>query len=413
MVEPLDVDALVSKLAIPPDPSGNGATPAPADLATETASLLEELHDYVTAYVRFAHVAQPVAVALWTAHTWAFAAADCTPYLLVVAPEHESGKTLLGEVLERVARHVILTADASGPALFRAIDQDRPTLMYDEVDGLYGGRQESDHARDLAGILNSGYKRSGAALRCVGEGSRQTPTLFSTYCPKLLAGRDLGRLPRPLVSRSIPVRLQRKARGDELARFRPRLVAKTTGELTARLERWAKAAIPILAAATPALPEELSSRQQDIWEPLLSISDLASAGWSELARAAAVDLHQERRDESYGVLLLEDLRDVYRDYGFSPDDDKRGLSSEYLLSKLIQIEDRPWAGWWADRKGQYDATPPVKAGSSWELSRKLSPYDIKPKQYKQRGFKNRGYLEADFVQAWDRYCAPLVPGETT
>ena len=62
----------------------------------------------------------------------------------------------------------------------------------------------------MRGILDEGYRRGGGALRCVGEGSNQRPTVFPTFGAKVLAG--LGDLPDTLADRTLPIRLRRADR---------------------------------------------------------------------------------------------------------------------------------------------------------------------------------------------------------
>ena len=59
---------------------------------------------------------------LWTLHTWAFGAAEATPYILVLAPAPETGKSRVLEVAEVLADTPKFVVDPSGPALFRLIE---------------------------------------------------------------------------------------------------------------------------------------------------------------------------------------------------------------------------------------------------------------------------------------------------
>jgi Protein of unknown function (DUF3631) len=399
--------------------SSDSEAPAPPEPPEDGAALLDAIESYVTGYVRFANPHQGIAVALWVAHSWVFSAAETTPYLLVTAPERQSGKTRLAEVVKPLVRNGVMAADATGPTLFRVIKERRATLLLDEIDMLFSGKLD-DRATDLAAILNSGYRLGGNALRCVGEGTKMQVVEFPTFSAKLLSGRDLGRLPGPLVDRSIPVKLQRKAKGDGVRRYRHREAAAAAAELADRLERWAKVAVPLLEEAEPALPEALSDRQQDGWEPLLAIAELAGEPWPERARTAALELHAvgaAAASESDGVRLLTDIRAVF-DRKAPAGDEFPVLSSQAILGELILLDARPWALWWAkeDRFGELQ----VKAGSAWKLARTLEPYEIEPKVHRRPGptrFTQRGYHRAAFELAWSRYCPSVsveeADGETT
>jgi hypothetical protein len=85
-------------------------------------------------------------LALWIAHTHAYDAFDTTPYLHVYSPAPQCGKTRLLEVVEMMAARAISSTSLTGPSLFRTIEDQKPTLMLDEVDNLFRGR-----SADLAG----------------------------------------------------------------------------------------------------------------------------------------------------------------------------------------------------------------------------------------------------------------------
>jgi hypothetical protein len=70
--------------------------------------------------------------------------------------------------------------------LARKIDKDRPTLLLDESDAAF--KFDSDYSEALRGILNTGYRRSGATSLCVGKGADLAAKDFSTFCPKIIAG---------------------------------------------------------------------------------------------------------------------------------------------------------------------------------------------------------------------------------
>ena len=106
-------------------------------------------------------------LALWTFHTWVFEAAETTPYISIRSPERESGKTRVIEVVSLVIRSSEQVAEASISALFRSIDKFHSTLLFDEVDGIFRGRDED--SKDLKRLLTSGYSTGATVLRTVGE----------------------------------------------------------------------------------------------------------------------------------------------------------------------------------------------------------------------------------------------------
>src|SRR5208283_344735 len=118
-------------------------------------TLLNELHGLFGRFVVLPQWAAET-LALWTLHTYAFQQRDVSTYLGLESPEKRCGKTTLLTVLSELVNRPVVAANISSPALFRVIEETRPTLLIDEADTLLQGNDE------LRGILNSGYTRKTA-----------------------------------------------------------------------------------------------------------------------------------------------------------------------------------------------------------------------------------------------------------
>jgi hypothetical protein len=129
---------------------------------------------------------QAVAVTLWTAHTHVVDAFECTAYLNVKSATKRTGKTRLLEALEPLVARPWFTQRVSAAALVRKIDAERPTLLLDESDTAFKG--EKEYAEAQRALLNSGYRRSGRATICVGQGANIRYRDFSTFGAKSIAG---------------------------------------------------------------------------------------------------------------------------------------------------------------------------------------------------------------------------------
>ncbi len=270
---------------------------------TEGEQLLAELAAFARTYVVLSE-AQGVAVALWIVHTHAFDAADATPYLSVTSAEKESGKTRLLETLELLAARPWLTGRVTAAVLARKVDAEKPTLLLDESDASFNG--EKEYAETLRGMLNTGHRRGGRSSLCVGQGADITYADLSTFCPKAIAG--IGDLPDTVASRSIAIRLKRKALDERVERFRRREAEEVAEPLFRWLASWSEHHVDELASARPELPEaQLSDRACDCWEPLFGIADLAGGDWPQRARAAAVEMAARGREKStsLGVQWLQ------------------------------------------------------------------------------------------------------------
>ncbi len=324
--------------------------------------------------------AQADAAALWAAHSHAFSAFGLTPYLAVTSAEKRSGKTRLLEVLELLIREPVASANISDAALFRVIDAKSPTLLLDEVDAIFKSREREE----LRGLLNAGYRRGALAHRMGGANNRTLET-FAVYCPKAFAG--IGDcLPDTILDRSIPIRLKRRTRSEQVERFRLRDVEPQGLTLRDRLSNCLEPQHDYLAGMRPALPDELDDRAQDVWEPLLAIADLAGGDWPERARRAAIALSagEEREDDSLTVALLRDIHDF-----FSADAHDRVCTAD-LLAHLHALEESPWGDWYG------------KTLSAHGLSRLLKPYRIKTMPVWVEGKTGRGYKREQFADAFAR-----------
>jgi hypothetical protein len=353
---------------------------------SELAALLDATSAFTRRFVVMsAH--QSVVFTLWVFHTHAFDAADFTPYLWVKSAERESGKSRLKEVAELLVVHPQNTTNISPSALFRlAGETPTPTFLIDELDEIFAPKSERS---ELRGLLNAGFRRGEMAIRNVGEGSKQEPRRFNVYCAKLLAGKSAANLGDTLESRCIPIELQRKLRSEKVDRFRRRELEDEALAVHETLRSLAEYHVGRLAAARPELPDELTDRQQDVWEPLLAIADLAGDEWAELARAAAVAVSTGApvEDESIGVQLLADCQVAFGG-------DER-LTTEELIERLAEDPEKPWETWGHGN--------PISARA---LAAKLKPYRIRGRDMRTSEGTRKGYYRDQFEDAWSRYLPP-------
>jgi hypothetical protein len=192
--------------------------------------LLHAVCEVLQRYVVFQFPQQPIVIALWVAHTWALDATDYTPYLHIFSAETSSGKSRLLEVLAMLVNKPWKLESVSVAALFRRVEKDQPTLLYDEIDNVFRGNGKDDDTKDLRACLNSGFKRGGTFTRCVGQNANLDVKEFATFSPKALTG--IGKvLSDTLSNRCIPIELVRQTREEKVHRFRQREVEAELGGL--------------------------------------------------------------------------------------------------------------------------------------------------------------------------------------
>ena len=374
--------------------------------ADETERLIADVRDYIA---RFIHATpeQTLVCAVWVLHTWVIAAARSTPYLQIVSPEPDSGKTTLAEVIEKVAREALSSIDPTDAVIYRVIEQREPTLILDEIDIVLpsGSGDARGPQRAILGLLNAGYRRGKVVHRMGGKGYTELQE-FNLFCPKILVGIDKGLRPT-LASRCI--RLEMEPATDEemagLEEFIPDEVEEDTTALSERLAAWAERAIPAIKVATrPERIPGLKRRQVETAKILLHISAQAGDRFDGEFRDALEGLStgQGTSDAttSSGRALLADTRDVFDALGESQ------VSTTWLLKALFEIEVSPWAGWWAvtdEMTGKLVAQP----GAAKKLGNMLNRYGIRSRDiWIPRANKSlKGYLKADFQNAFARYLA--------
>jgi hypothetical protein len=382
---------------MPDNPNGHGLLlqftgkpfSEPAAQQFNAAQILDSVSDFIRKYVHLSD-AQARIAAVWMAHTHALSAATTTPYLAVTSAVKQSGKTRLLEIFELLVAKPWLTGRVTAACLIRKVDQVRPTLLLDESDAAFSG--EKEYAEALRGVLNTGFYAGGVASCCVGQGANITYKDFRTYCAKAIAG--IGQLPDTVADRSIPIRLQRKKPGEVVARFRRRFAKLEAAEIKTEVSDWMTSIADRLKDAEPALPDELSDRQQDGVEPLLAIADEAGGDWPQSVRQGAVEIFRSAaaEDQNVGVQLLSDIRSIFE---VIPEDK---VTSAELLDKLKEVETSPWADW---GKGK-GLTPNG-------LSRLLKPFGISPRTIRVEDKTPKGYLRESFEDAFDRYLTRVAP----
>ena len=345
--------------------------------------VLEEIAAFIGRFVILSK-SERLILTLWVAHTWAFEASDATPYMAVTSPEMRSGKTRLLEILDLLVRNPWRTGRVTAAVLARKIESDAPTLLLDEWDSTSRGNPE--FSETLRGILNAGHRRNGKVSVCGPKSADYQPTDFRVFCPKVIAG--IGKLPETIADRAIPIRLKRKAPGENVARFRPKLVSSDAQALKARLSGWVSERLGELREASPQLPEWLSDRQQDGAEPLLAIAELAGGDWPSSARSALADLYLNRnsKEESIAVMLLSDIRDIFQERS------AEALASKDLTLALAKLECRPWP--------TLDNGRPITPNA---LARILAPFDIVPRNLRICDSVVKGYRRRCFYDSWNRY----------
>jgi hypothetical protein len=356
----------------------------PWDVPVDGATLLDDIKRMFGRYA-FLPKGAGEALALWTLHTWTMDAGDISPFMVLVSPTKRCGKTTVLIVLNYLTPRAELASNISASALFRYIEEARPTLLIDEADSFVKDNEE------MRGILNSGHTKAAAhVIRNVELNGEHKPRRFSTWAPKAIA--TIRSLADTLEDRAIVITLQRKPRTATVERLRRR-DSDEFSTLRRKAARWAADNIASLIDPDSAIPEALNDRAADNWRPLVAIADLVGGEWPRLAREAACLLSGEGHDPAANVELL--LADIYKAFG----NDLDAVFSAELITTLTADPERPWAEW---HRG--------KPLTQKQLAGLLKPFGIFSQTVHPDGRAGpcgKGYKRASFEAVWEAY----LPGQ--
>lgn len=358
-----------------------------ADLASEDGATL--LHDVERFISRFA-ILPPGALlpsTLFAIGTHCFDVFETFPYLALLSPEKGCGKTRTTEVLEQIVTAPVRAVCISEAALFRLVEEKKPTLILDEAEGLTGKGERAEAVRSL---LNAGNRAGAQVPRCVG--SSHELRFFSVFCPKIVCAIRV--CPETVKDRSIVVPMQRKKPGEKVERFILRRVRPEGERLCERMQAFVRTNREAIERAYAKLNVDfLSDRELENFEPLLAILAVADASRLAEFRGSAELLADGKRDaaqdDSLTLRLLGDIRAVWNS-------DEPKIFSAELLGRLKAVEDGAWA---SDER--FDAR---------RLSRLLRPFEVTPQTVQIGKDNKKGYYREHIEAAFDRYLGPQPSG---
>jgi hypothetical protein len=329
-------------------------------------------------------------IVLWGTGTHLFSSFDCFPYLAVVSPTKRCGKTRLLEVLGLMCSNAERTSNISEAALFRLIEQHRPTLLLDEMEQL---QVKGERAQILRNLLNAGNRRDAVAIRCAEGGARIERC--NVFCPKALAA--IGSLPDTITDRAICIQMQRRIREEKIERFLFQRVEPEARRIRERFAAWAKYHRETLQAAYADAPDLdfLGDRDAEAWMPLFAILAVADPGRLKELRQSAELLSGQKQedaaDESLSVRALLDSEGVLCDSA-------EHVRSADLLTRLRAIEESPWSS------QDFDAR---------RLARLLRSFGIRSKPFRDGEATPRGYEVRRIREIASRYRAGLSATSAT
>lgn len=366
-----------------------------------TSKLLDQVNEMVDKYVAFPSEHHSAVVALWVLHTWVVNAFYVTPRLILDSAEPGSGKTRVLELLALLCRSAKLTLSTTTAALYRriaaAVDEGLPppTVLQDEADAIFG-KTATPQAEDLRALFNAGYRKGATVDRCEGDAKNMKVREFPVHAPVALAGLA-GKMPDTIRTRGVTIHMRRRRPDQKVADFRERDALAEAAPIRESLAQWASEHEEGLADARPNMPDGVTDRSAEIWEPLLAIADLAGGQWPAKARAACrffvISSASDDEKLSLGQRLLRDIKSLI------DAEETNAMWSADIISKLISDPESEWRDLWGKTLDQR------------RLAKELGKYGVKSKDIRIGIAKNKGYSvdgPTGLGQAWQHWLSPSV-----
>ncbi|MFF4810562.1 DUF3631 domain-containing protein [Micromonospora chersina] len=345
---------------------------------SDDAKLLAKVRSAVTRYVALPSPHIETAVTLWIAATHAVDVLNTAPRLVIRSPEKRCGKSRLLDLVTALARNPLPTANVSSAVLYRVMGgNNKPTLIIDEADTIWGTKKSAEQNEDLRGLVNAGFERGRPTLRY--DAATRKVEKLETFGFVALAG--IGQLPDTITDRAVNFIMRRRKVGERVAPFRSRRDGQPLERLRDQLAEWVGAHLGEIEETMPDLPVE--DRAADVWEPLVIVADLAGGDWPDLAREAAKAMTKDHNDDdgsTDSLQLLADIRSIFMKAN------EPFIESKVLVMKLRALDDSPWL--------ESDLTV-------YKLAARLREYTVKP-GHDTTGTR-RGYRREHFADVFERY----------
>src|SRR5262249_27978862 len=123
----------------------NGKKPEPCSAVGSVSAthangeqMLEAVDNFLGRFVSYPSEHARTAHTLWCVHAHLIHLWESTPRLAFLSPEPASGKTRAMEITNLLVPNPVLAVNFSPTYLFRKVAQGAVTLLYDEIDAVFG-----------------------------------------------------------------------------------------------------------------------------------------------------------------------------------------------------------------------------------------------------------------------------------
>lgn len=277
-------------------------------------------------------------LACWIMMTYVFMVFDTTAYLTLTGTKR-AGKSRTLELIEALAFNAVKAGTMSASQIFRAVELNRHTLLFDESDVLSASAAATQSGVDeRLSIVLEGYKHAGKAGRI--EGDRLMPKWYRTYSPKAFA--SMHNLPDTVVDRAIAIKILRKSAtqdvenlvfAEEAIRFqilRNKLYCFGL-ENASKLAEIRRNVIELLK------DHGIKDRELELWHSVVAVACLAGIDYNcllEYAQSSAVEKTADEQENSFTTAVIQAC---YRLLKEDTPDEVSADGSWYLRTRLKDV----------------------------------------------------------------------------
>ena len=296
---------------------------------------IAEILDLIAAkfkeHVKFQEESEADALALWVVMTYVMEHLEIAPMVYVTSPEPMCGKSTVMKLLKVFCHRAEMVSKITPAAIYRLIERDQPTLIFDEADRFLRGNDE------LNGIINAGHARFEANViinKKLADGNYDAVT-FPVWCAKAIAG--IGKQDDTLTSRSIVISLRRKLVTETVKPIRFNFYQEYKF-IRESLAAWAANFEPISEREMEPFLKATTDRGTDNWLALGIIAKRINPEWVKRVQAAldTIEVRQSDSLQSARVQLLSDVRVVVSICS------RPEWSSTDLYNAVVQNEETDW-----------------------------------------------------------------------
>ncbi|OPX85600.1 MAG: hypothetical protein A4E53_03397 [Pelotomaculum sp. PtaB.Bin104] len=230
--------------------------------------------------------------------TYVFQIFDTIGYLALIGTKR-TGKSRTLELLEQFSFNALKADSVSDPYIYRIIERNRATMLFDEADSLK--RKPKESVNERLEIIRSGYKRAGKVGRC--EGENNNTVTFSTYSPKAIA--NVTGLEEALEDRVIYVNVERKPKEVKVKKLIFRDIEKNIQEIRNKLYFFGLQYCNLIADVYRGYKnDELEDREEEIWAGVLVVAKIIDQGLHDSLLSLAVE-NRNRKELREGLESTE------------------------------------------------------------------------------------------------------------